>query len=56
MSKVSPDIEIDGRLVFQQDNDNKAYLKINHEVPPGKTDEGLEWPSQTPEYYSKSEL
>ena len=38
-------------------NDLKAYLKINHEVPPGKMDEGFGMATPVPrlEYYRKSQ-
>ena len=40
-SKVSQDIEVKARLGIPVRRWSKAYFKINHEAPPGKTDEGF---------------
>ena len=35
--KFTPDIEVEERLGIPAREGSKAYIKINHEVPPGKT-------------------
>ena len=47
--KVSPDIEVEERLGIPSRELSQAYLKINHEVPPGKTVKVLEWLPQSPD-------